>query len=375
MSKIKVNSLEGVGASTPAISINNTDGTASANLTSVSGGQLGGRNMVINGSMQCNQRGDQTSITGSTKTLDRWKLAISSLGGFSVSQIQSNAIEIATGHRHAAQIDCTTADASPASTDLLMFRTGLEGHSINRLCWGTSNAKKAVLSFWAKADIDGFTSGTKDFVVELQASDSTEFSVVCQLTTNSTWQKFVIPIDAKTSGSVTNTNTEAVGINFWLDAGSNYKGGTYASGWQAKGSSGERAAGLTINLASNTANNFYLTGVQFELADPNTVPTEFEHRSFGEELALCQRYFQKIACNQMYMSVIRTSDEQHRLIFNHPVTMRTTPTGTMTSGSQDGGGSITVGSVSETSIQFSQGPAVNNASAPSISEYTVDAEF
>ena len=62
MSEIKVNSIKGVGASSAAITVNNTDGTCTANISSVSGGQIGGRNMIVNGDMQCNQRGDRKSV-------------------------------------------------------------------------------------------------------------------------------------------------------------------------------------------------------------------------------------------------------------------------------------------------------------------------
>ena len=329
MSEIKVNSIKGVGASAAAITVNNTDGTCTANISSVSGGQIGGRNMIVNGDMQCNQRGNQTGITGSTYTLDRFKLNPSNLGAYSVSQLTNSDNLINTGHRFSVKVDCTTADASPDAGDLLLIQTRLEGLVTNRLCWGTSNAKKAVLSFWAKADINGWSSGTRDFVVEIQASDSQEFSAVCQLTTAGTWQKFTIPIDAKTSGTITHDNTESMGINWWLDAGSNYKGGTGVTGWSAKSNSGGvRAAGQTLALGAHTDNNFYLTGVQFELNDTG-VATDFEHRSFAQELALCQRY--------CYAD--RGSDQYHAVAQGHfngtgtaiamlytPVCMRAAPT-------------------------------------------------
>ena len=49
MSEIKVNSIKGVAASSAAISINNTDGTCTANITSLNGGQFSNRNKLING--------------------------------------------------------------------------------------------------------------------------------------------------------------------------------------------------------------------------------------------------------------------------------------------------------------------------------------
>ena len=328
MSEIKVNSIKGVGASAAAITVNNTDGTCTANISSVSGGQIGGRNMIVNGSMQCNQRGNQTGITGSTYTLDRFKLNPSNLGAYSVSQLGGSDELINTGQRNSMKVDCTTADASPAAADILLIQTRLEGLVTNRLCWGTSNAKKAVLSFWAKADINGWSSGTKDFVVEIQASDSQEFSTVCQLATAGTWQKFTVPIDAKTSGAIAYDNTESMGINWWLDAGTDYKGGTGVTGWSAKANSGGvRAAGQTLALGAHTDNNFYLTGVQFELNDTG-VATDFEHLSYGDTLTKCQRYYYMHADTNTTNVGVGTYYNANLFAFDiqFPTTMRATPT-------------------------------------------------
>ncbi len=326
MSTIKVQNIQHTGSSTNAIALA-SDGTCTANISSVSGGQIGGRNMIVNGSMQCNQRGNQTGITGSTYTLDRFKLNPSNLGAYSVSQLGGSDELINTGQRNSMKVDCTTADASPAAADILLIQTRLEGLVTNRLCWGTSNAKKAVLSFWAKADINGWSSGTKDFVVEIQASDSQEFSTVCQLATAGTWQKFTVPIDAKTSGAIAYDNTESMGINWWLDAGTDYKGGTGVTGWSAKANSGGvRAAGQTLALGAHTDNNFYLTGVQFELNDTG-VATDFEHRSYAQELALCQRYFCTLvqAADRFFASGIAYGTGQVYAIAALPTTMRAKP--------------------------------------------------
>ena len=299
-----------------------TTGISTATTFAPSVGWLGNRNMIINGGMTVSQRGTQTSITSATYTLDRFKLNVTNCGAYTVSQLGGSDELINTGGRNSLKVDCTTADASPAASDLVLIQQPLEGLVTNPLCWGTSGGKKAVLSFWAKADVNGWSSGTKDFVVEIQASDSQEFSAVCQLAAAGTWQKFVIPIDAKTSSAIAYDNTESMGINWWLDAGTNFKGGTGVTGWSAKGNTGGvRAAQQTLAIAAHTDNNFYLTNVQFEVSD--TYATPFESRSFGDELRRCQRYFQRVNGSLYGIGASATSI---RANYTPPVNFRVSPT-------------------------------------------------
>lgn len=291
----KINSSAAIAGSkiSPDFGSQDIKTTGTIEVPTINDGQLGNRNMIINGDMQCNQRGNKTGLTSTDYAIDRFKIGITNIGTYSVSQSDNSADTATTGCRYSLKLDCTTADASPAAADVLSISQTIEGQHMTRLAWGTAGGqKKATLSFWAKADINGFTSGTKDFVVEIQTSSSHEFSVVCQLTANSTWQKFVIVFDAFASATLVRNNTGAATINWWLAAGSNYKGGTYSSGWQQKGNTGGvRAAGLTLDLSAHTDNNFYLTAVQFELGEKATT---FEHKLYQQELSLCQRYYQQL---------------------------------------------------------------------------------
>ncbi len=291
----KINSSAAIAGSkiSPDFGSQDIKTTGTIEVPTINDGQLGNRNMIINGDMQVNQRGNKTGLTSTDYAIDRFKIGITNIGTYSVSQSDNSTDTGITGCRYSLKLDCTTADASPAAADVLSISQSIEGQHMTRLAWGTSGGqKKATLSFWAKADINGFTSGTKDFVVEIQTSSSHEFSVVCQLTANSTWQKFVIVFDAFASATLVRNNTGAATINWWLAAGSNYKGGTYSSGWQQKGNTGGvRAAGLTLDLSAHTDNNFYLTAVQFELGEKATT---FEHKLYQQELSLCQRYYQQL---------------------------------------------------------------------------------
>ena len=291
----KINSSAAIAGSkiSPDFGSQDIKTTGTIEVPTINDGQLGNRNMIINGDMQVNQRGNKTGLTSTDYAIDRFKIGITNIGTYSVSQSDNSTDTGITGCRYSLKLDCTTADASPAAADVLSISQSIEGQHMTRLAWGTSGGqKKATLSFWAKADINGFTSGTKDFVVEIQTSSSHEFSVVCQLTANSTWQKFVIVFDAFGSATLVRNNTGAATINWWLAAGSNYKGGTYSSGWQQKANTGGvRAAGLTLDLSAHTDNNFYLTAVQFELGEKATT---FEHKLYQQELSLCQRYYQQL---------------------------------------------------------------------------------
>ena len=71
-------------------------------------------------------------------------------------------------------------------------------------------------------------------------------------------------------------------------AGSNFTSGTLqTSSWGAR-TSANRVSSSNVNALDSTSNDFLLTGVQLEVG---SVVTDFEHRSFGQELALCQRYY------------------------------------------------------------------------------------
>ena len=362
MSEIKVNSIKGVGASSAAITVNNTDGTCTANITN----NLSNRNLIINGAMQVAQRGDVTGANSSGyKALDRFRHTIS-IGTWSISQ----STDSPDGFANSMKMDCTTAEASPASASALAFVQKIEGQNLQHLKKGTSGALNITVSFHIKCTKTGTA------VVNLIDEDNTRM-IGQQFTINSadTWEKKTLTFAGDTSGVLGNDANSSLRLEIWLDAGSSYKSGSVQSSW-ATLTTANYFAGGTLNLGDNTSNDVFITGVQLEVDYTGSgKATDFEHRSFAQELALCQRYFQKINCSQMMMLLIRTSDSQHRLVLNHPVTMRDTPTGTITSSNQDGGGSLSIPTISKDAIVFRQGAAADTQSTPSISEYTVEAEL
>ena len=367
MSEIKVNSIKGVAASTAALTINNTDGTCTANITSLNGGQFSNRNKLINGENLISQRGTSETGVSSTKYAsapDRWQFYAypsGQSGTFTVSQDST----APNGFQKYYKVDCTTEDTSLQADSGVILRQTIEEQNLHDFRKGFSDAKQFSLSFYVK------TTKTGTYVCELYDMRNTRHVSATYTVSDTNWNRYIITFPADTTGAFTSgSNGGGMIVHWWLVAGTNYTSGSLGTTWG--NTAANRAVGQ-LNFADSTSNDFYLTGCQLEVG---SVATDFEHRSFAQELALCQRYFQKNATAQMYMAVIRTSDSQHRLNLNLPVTMRATPTGTITSGSQDGGPSLTVESgSSEHTIKIRQGPAVNSGSAPSVSEYTLDAEL
>jgi hypothetical protein len=279
MSTIKVNGIRGVGASTDAISVNNTDGTCTANITN----QLSHKNVIVNGSMAISQRG--TSETGISsagafrKAPDRFKFSVDD-GTWTVSQDSSGPPGIANSYK----VDCTTADTSIAAGNETTLNYKAEGLDLQRFCKGTSSAKKFALSFYVKSNKTG------NYAVHMRDQDNTRHvSNLYAISSADTWERKTIVFPADTTGAFGDDANNSLQITWFLSVGTNKTSGTMDTSWAAV-TDANIAAGQNVNLADSTSNYFNLTGVQLEAAD---ACTDFESRSFGDELARCQRYFCK----------------------------------------------------------------------------------
>ena len=354
MSRIIVDSLRGNSASSDAISLAN-DGTCTANITN----NLSNRNFLINGGCAIDQRNGGSSVTTGF-AIDRTQIEGFDGGGTGTGQ---QVTDSPSGFTHSLKITVTVTDTSLASTDFYTLRQIVEGYNIAHLGFGASGGTSVTLSFFVKSSLTG------NFSCSLGNGDNNRsYPIMYTINTADTWEKKTMTFPADTTGTWGTGNGRGILVRWSLGAGS----GRLGTANQWNGSQAHGATGTTNLFATNAA-TFQITGLQLEAG---SVATDFEHRSFAQEFALCQRYFQKNATAQMYLTLVRTADNQHRLNLNLPVTMRATPTGTITSADQDGGPSLTIeaGSSAHT-IKVRQGPAVNTGSAPNVSEYTVDAEL
>ena len=177
---------------------------------------------------------------------------------------------------------------------------------------GTSDAEEITISFYVKAN------AAFNFVLEvLDATNNRACSKLFSTTTG--WNRVEITYPADTTGEIVNSNAQGIRLFFWIHAGSTYTSGALNSSSFNASTSSKRASGIS-SFYSSTDNEFYLTGVQLEVGD---TATPFEHRSYGEELALCQRYYQGSG------RLIQTGDGVCGYLMASsllPVEMRATPT-------------------------------------------------
>ena len=268
--------LTGVGVGT-ADSIN-TSGIVTATAF-VSDTPLSHRNIIINGAMTVAQRATSaTSITSTGyRTADRWGLSVTNTGTW------TNTISTDTpdGFASSYKLDCTTADTSLGASDLLIFYQVIEGYNVQGFAKGTSSAKEFTASFYIK------TNKTGTYVVELYDADNNRQVSQSYTVSDTNWNRYIITFPADTTGAFGNDNGNSLYLQWWLASGTTYTSGTLNTSW-ATTTSANRVSALNVNLADSTSNEWLITGIQLEVG---SVATPFEHRSYGDELLRCQRYY------------------------------------------------------------------------------------
>tara|TARA_R100000234_G_scaffold94064_1_gene62286 strand:+ start:166 stop:1254 length:1089 start_codon:yes stop_codon:yes gene_type:complete len=243
--------------------------------------QYGNRNLVINGAMQVAQRGTVSGLQTGYGACDRFKISGSGTAArFDASQ--STDVPSAQGFSNSLKLDVSTADTSISAGDFAILSHFIEAQNLQQLKYGTSSAQKCTLSFWVKSSKTGI------HVLEVTHNDAS-YNNPHQYTIASanTWQNVVITFDGYTSTAINDDNGKGLELNWWLIAGSTYSGGTYSENTWGNANA-NRAVGQ-VNVGDSTSNDFYLTGVQLEVGD---TATDFEHRTFDDELRRCYRYYQ-----------------------------------------------------------------------------------
>ena len=252
-------------------------------------GQIGGRrNIAINGAMQVAQRATSVSSisSGDTyQTVDRFMTRVGTAGTWTQTQETLAVTDppfVQHGHTKALKMDCTTANGSLSAGSYIIINYRIEGQDMQQLRTGTSNPAPMTISFWVKATKTG-----TNVLTTYQDEGGKQVSLAYTINSSNTWEHKTLVVPGNSHDAIANDNTRGRQISWNLALGSNRTSGSLQSTWQTY-ATGDEGPGQ-VNHADNTANNFHLTGVQMEVG---SVATPFEHASsFGEELALCQRYY------------------------------------------------------------------------------------
>jgi hypothetical protein len=240
----------------------------------------GRRNLIINGAMTVWQRGTSDDTASNNDfACDRWQIGFTGLEG-NVDWDRST--DTPDDFSYSLKVSMDASETSLDAADRIHIQQKFEGQDVQHLRYGSSGAKTCTVSFWVKSSVAA--TYTLDI---FQNEDVTSRVIGRSYTINAadTWEHKTITFVGDTAQAIENDNSEGLRLGWWLDAGSNFTSGTFSEDWQDYDIT-ERIHSTTGWLES-TSPEFYITGVQLEVG---TVATEFEHRSYGEELALCQRY-------------------------------------------------------------------------------------
>ena len=300
---------------------------------------LGRRRLNINGGMIVSQRGTsaQQAVSGQMQSVDK-SYTTSSHDGV-VTKEQSTDVPVGEGFSHSLKSVVTTADTSIGATqyhDLYHYR--FEGSELTQLGYGTSGAKKSALSFFVKSSVTGAYNGTLT-----NSNNHVKLPFTFTIAAADTWQRVKIEnIPAITTGSDSGTawvmsgNGFASSIRIYGALGSQWSGATDKV-WNTAADNNAFGSATNVNWLATVGNTFYITGLQWEV---NERCSDFEHRTFADELLACQRYYTK---SWLYENAVTTNPgvitasnvgSIHRsfgVVF-WPVEMRAAPTVTWYSG-------------------------------------------
>jgi hypothetical protein len=348
-----------VDAGADAVSIDgNLSVTGSFDTASLNGGPLSGaRNRIINGDMRIDQRNAGAVTVNSAYPVDRWILGYTTSGSVSA---QYETASVPVGFQSAIKLTTTTADATTDATDQWNIQQWIEGFNAADLLFGTANAKTVTLSFWVRSSITG------TFCATLLNYDGAAVnrSYVSEYTINvaDTWEYKTITVPGDTSGTWLKGSDRGIGVRFGLTAGTSLQqtAGSWSTG-NVVGSANQTQLLETLNAT------WYVTGVQLE---PGTVATPFERRSYGQELALCQRYYIAETLSNIRYGRDVAIGKQSTVWVDFPVTMRVAPTTTQATTSSVG---TQVASSTNNSITIRAATVANDMAT--LASYTASAEL
>ena len=287
------------------------------------------KNLIINGAMQVAQRG--TSSTSSNyATVDRFKLNTSGTDAAPTQaqvDVGSSDLPFTKGLTKAYKITNGNQTSGAGSGDRIVIQHRLEAQDIRNSGWNyTSTSSYVTLSFYVKSSV------AQNFFGKVKTSDGTSQNYPFETGSLSadTWTKITKTIPGNSNLQFDNNNAQGLEIEFTLFRGTDETGSVTLNQWAAFSGSTHTPDNTSTWYTTNNA-TFEITGVQLEVG---SVATDFEHRSFAQELALCQRYY-FLFCEgtNKELNVAWYFNSSHvSFLLRYPTTMRAAPTLTVASG-------------------------------------------
>ncbi len=246
----------------------------------------GNRNLIINGAMQVAQRGTSSTSTG-FQTVDRFNTTASTDGTITQSQTAlTSGDPYNDGFRNVYRQTMTSASSSPTSSHYFGIQVKIEAQNMANSGWQyASSSSYVTFSFWAKSSVAGTYSvgfATLDGTAQGYSFDYT-------LSAN-TWKKVTHAIPGNSNISFNGDNGEGFRPAFWIYLGGDYTTSGHTDESWAAFSSSSQTGDFAQNWMTTASATFDITGIQMELGEQ---ATPFEHRSYGDELAACQRYYEQ----------------------------------------------------------------------------------
>jgi len=282
----------------------------------------GRRNLIINGAMQVAQRGTshtQSPNSGNYHTVDRFSYRRSGTwSGVTAVALSQESSGGSAGFKNFLRYAPTGSDATTPDNACMLVDCKLEGQDISQLEWGTSNAKSITVSFYVRSSVTGIfclniknTAPNRQYVKEYTISSA------------NTWERKELTFEGDTSGTWANDNGTGLGLMWFVsgDTDNPSESGRLvtADQWNTTTIPNTYTANQSDAMTTSSGQTFDITGVQLEVGSA----TPFEHRSFGDELAACQRFAQilpPLNCPKM-----REYDRYRTSSYQFATTMRAAP--------------------------------------------------
>ena len=325
MSTLKVDGIRSNSASSDAITLAG-DGTCTANITN----NLSNRNLIINGAMQVAQRGTSSTTSG-YGDLDRWKHEYGTVdenptfAQVAVSSGDSGDNPFAKGITKCLKITNGNQTSGLQADSQINLNQNIEAQNIRNSGWNyTSSSSYITLSYYVKASVAQEYHG---FVKTVDGSNYVYPYSLGSLSAN-TWTKITKTIPGNSNLQIDDNANSGFQIFPIALYGTSYTNNSITEDTWAAWASGNRSHDQTSTWWTTNDSTFEITGVQLEVG---SVATDFEHRSYGQELQLCKHYYQQYENIQISGGFYPTTANKANMVpFTFPVEFRANPTASIT---------------------------------------------